>query len=153
MIHLNLIDNISKFCNLLFLLEGKGWLVEPVWITIGSGMNPVTKMLTTSTNLWCVSGSQVKVYQSSTSIGDTGGMLELVHSLPVSGVCTLAATPTQDSVWIAQASSVIKCYSSTTFEIIFSMDVGPEVTKILSGKYLKFSVNKLINSQINFLFK
>lgn len=103
--------------------------MDPVWITIGSGMNPVTRMITTTACLWCVSGSQVKVYSS-----DPNGMLELLQALPVSGVCTLAAT--DDSVWVAQASSVIKCYSNSSFEILFHMDVGPEVSKILSGKVL-----------------
>ncbi|XP_035714251.1 uncharacterized protein LOC110858191 isoform X2 [Folsomia candida] len=105
----------------------RGWIVEPNWMTIGSVMSPVTKMTTTSTCLWCVTSSQVKLYSSS---GDCG-MLELVQTLPISGVVTLAAT--EEMVWIATASSVIRCYSTPNFELISHVDVGPEVAKILSG--------------------
>lgn len=93
-------------------------------------MNPVTKMACVSSSLWCVSGSQVKIYSN-----DANGMLALAQTVQVNGeqrgISTLAAT--EDNVWVAQASSVIKCYSSTSFDVLFHIDVGPEVSKILSG--------------------
>lgn len=103
---------------------------QPTWITIGSGMNPVTKMTCLSSCLWCVAGSQVKVYSS-----DSNGMLELLQTIQINGenrgVSTLTAG--EDNIWVAHSSSVIKCYSSATYDVLVHLDVGPEVSKILSG--------------------
>jgi hypothetical protein len=101
-------------------------------VTIGSGMNPVTKMLCVGSTIWCACGSQVKVY------GESGGMLELLQAIQLDadrvpkGVSSLAAT--EDSVWVAlQGSSIIKLYSNSSFDCLYETDVAPEVSKILAG--------------------
>lgn len=96
-------------------------------------MNPVTRMTCIASSLWCVSGPQIRLYGN-----DGFGMLELLQTLHVGGentggVSTLTANE-ENTVWVAlQSSSVIKCYSNSTFDILCHLDVSPEVTKILSG--------------------
>lgn len=115
-------------------IDGKHWLVnEPTWITIGSGMNPVSKMICVGSSLWCASGSQIKVYSS-----DSNNMLELLQTVTVNGdhahrsVSTLAAS--DEVVWVAvHSSSIIKCYSNSSCETLFQVDVASEVSKILAG--------------------
>ncbi|ODN06583.1 Rho guanine nucleotide exchange factor 17 [Orchesella cincta] len=115
--------------------NGKGWLVnEATWVTIGSAMNPVTKMICVHAYIWCACGSQIKVY------GENGGMLELLQTIQVvidgnqmpRGISAMVAADQQ--VWIAvQGSSIIKCYSTVTYECLSETNVAPEVAKILAG--------------------
>lgn len=93
-------------------------------------------MFCVASTIWCACGSQIKVY------GENGGMLELLQSIQVhgeggnqmpSGISTLAAT--DDAVWIAvQGSSIIRCYSTSTYDCEFEADVAPPVASILGGK-------------------
>jgi len=110
-------------------------LGEASWVTIGSAMTPVTKMLCVGTQIWCACGSQIKVY------GDNAGMLELVQSVQVTidgnqmPRAITSMVTTDEFVWMAvQGSSIIKCYNFTTFECVFETNVAPEVSKILAGK-------------------
>lgn len=104
------------------------------WVTIGSAVNPITKMLCVHSHIWCAGGSQIKVY------GENDGMLELIQTVQVviegnqipRSVTIMVASDHQ--VWIAlHSSSIIKCYSSTTYESLMEINVAPDVTKILAG--------------------
>lgn len=49
------------------------------------------------------------------------------------GVSAMVAA--DQHVWIAvQATSIIKCYNTTTYECTSEINVGPDVIKILAGK-------------------
>lgn len=117
------------------ITDGKGWLVNDAsWVTIGTAMNPVTKMICVKSHIWCACGSQIKIYS------ENAGMLELVQTIQIivegnqmpRGVTAMVAA--DQHVWIAvQATSIIKCYSTSTYECMSEINVGPDVVKILAG--------------------
>jgi hypothetical protein len=118
-------------------------------------MNPVTRIMCVSSSLWCVSGAYIKVYSSDPECG----MLELTQTLHVGGdhtlrgVSTLTATE-DNTVWVAlQSSSVIKCYSNTTYDILSHLDVSPEVSKILSGQKDHISSHLLLTYLLSLSFQ
>ncbi|CAG7727349.1 unnamed protein product [Allacma fusca] len=115
--------------------SGKGWSIsDPSWVTIGSALNPVTKMICVRSQIWCGCGSQIKVY------GENGGMLELLQSIQVTvegshvtrGISCIVVS--DEHVWVSvQGTSILKCYNIVTFECLFETNVSADVAKILAG--------------------
>ncbi|XP_067128079.1 rho guanine nucleotide exchange factor 17-like [Centruroides vittatus] len=107
-----------------------GWSInEPQIVQISNSSAPITKMLAVAGKLWCGCQNNIKVFNTTS--------LTIEHTFQVSGDTSRAVLCMVTSglgVWTAiQHSAVIRLFHATTYECLLDVNVGPAVTKMLSG--------------------
>ncbi|KAF5283417.1 hypothetical protein FQA39_LY04793 [Lamprigera yunnana] len=102
---------------------------SPITISVGSSTMPVSKMLPTAGKLWCGCGNTVKVLNTETLV--TENSVTINNDVNKSITCIMVSGY---GLWLSlQTSAVIKCYHTTSFELLGEVNIAPAVTKMLTS--------------------
>ncbi|XP_055384459.1 uncharacterized protein LOC129614093 isoform X1 [Condylostylus longicornis] len=113
----------------VYLRDNVGWNTShPLCISIGTVSSPVNKLLNVNGKLWCTIQGTIKVLDTKT--------LQVESTIQISSdskpITNMAIC--NNCVWISiQNSAVIKCFHSTSHELIFEVNLAPSVNKMLSN--------------------
>uniref|UniRef100_A0A336MM28 CSON002879 protein n=1 Tax=Culicoides sonorensis TaxID=179676 RepID=A0A336MM28_CULSO len=114
---------------LIYTRDVNGWnTTSPLHISVGTVTEPVTKLLNVAGKIWCSIQGIIKVLNTS-SLHVENQIQISNDSKPITNMATLS-----NCVWISiQNSAHIKCFHSTSYDLLFEVNLAPSVNKMLSN--------------------
>lgn len=95
---------------------------------MGTVTSPVTKLVNVHGKLWCAIQGVIKILNTSTLQVENQIQISS-ESKPVTNLTVLG-----NYVWISvQNTAYVKCFHSTSYDLIFDVNLGPTVNKMLSS--------------------
>nr|XP_023013430.1 rho guanine nucleotide exchange factor 17 isoform X2 [Leptinotarsa decemlineata] len=102
---------------------------SPTICTVGSLSSPVSKLVPSLGKLWCGCGSSVKIFNTHTLTTENSFTVNNDNNKSITCIVLCG-----NGVWLSlQNSAIVKCYHSTTFELLCEINVAPSVTKMLTS--------------------
>ncbi|XP_063700137.1 rho guanine nucleotide exchange factor 17 [Culicoides brevitarsis] len=114
---------------LVYTRDMNGWNTQsPLHISVGTVTEPVTKLLNVLGKLWCSIQGIIKILNTS-SLQVENQIQISNESKPITNMAALS-----NCVWVSiQNSAHIKCFHSTSYELLFEVNLAPSVNKMLSN--------------------
>lgn len=93
---------------------------------------PVSKMIASIGKLWCGCGNTIKVFNTETLVTENNVTVNNDTNKPITSIILFG-----NSLWLSlQNSAIIKCFHTTSFELLCEVNIAPAVTKMLTSKFI-----------------